>query len=358
MTNNKKVGLLTYHHTTNFGSLLQTYALAKAVDKLGMYCEIIDYRNNAVEAREKPKKITQYRNLRGLIGHIKYEPSKKKKAKKFSEFTKRYLKVSENVYDLNNISSAGDKYDCYLVGSDLVWDFSINDYDYTYMLDFTDEHAKRIAFASSVGKIWEDNDMAKVTELLNRFNHIGVREFEIQSHLNNMLDSSVDFVCDPTMLITPDEWKMMASKRLIPEKYVLCYFADSEMKIYKDAIRYGKENNLPVYLVSYNWVPKEMKAIRPAKVEDFLSLILNAETVFSASYHGMLFSLYFNKDFYYYNRGWRARMRSIAQYLDIEQRENLPTSGVADPIDYQKVNVMINSFREESLNRLKRYLED
>lgn len=48
----KKVGLLTYHHTTNFGSLLQTFALYKTITEIGYPCEIIDYRNEAVEQRE------------------------------------------------------------------------------------------------------------------------------------------------------------------------------------------------------------------------------------------------------------------------------------------------------------------
>ena len=38
-----KIGLITYHHTTNFGSLLQTYGLYKKVKDLGFECEIIDY---------------------------------------------------------------------------------------------------------------------------------------------------------------------------------------------------------------------------------------------------------------------------------------------------------------------------
>lgn len=53
----KKVGLLTYHHTTNFGSLLQTFALYKTITEIGYPCEIIDYRNEAVEQREFIKKL-------------------------------------------------------------------------------------------------------------------------------------------------------------------------------------------------------------------------------------------------------------------------------------------------------------
>ena len=79
----QKVGLLTYHHTTNFGSLLQTYALYKAIQDLGFDCEVIDYRNSVVEAREFRKRAYQCRNIRELKDHLQYSGYKKKKAKEF-----------------------------------------------------------------------------------------------------------------------------------------------------------------------------------------------------------------------------------------------------------------------------------
>ena len=39
-----KVGIITFHRTTNFGSLLQTYGLYKKIELLGKTPEIIDYR--------------------------------------------------------------------------------------------------------------------------------------------------------------------------------------------------------------------------------------------------------------------------------------------------------------------------
>lgn len=39
----KKIGLITIHDTLNYGSLLQTYALYKAIESLGVEIELIDY---------------------------------------------------------------------------------------------------------------------------------------------------------------------------------------------------------------------------------------------------------------------------------------------------------------------------
>lgn len=175
----RSIGLITYHHTTNFGSLLQTYALYKTVTQMGYNCKVIDYRNDAVEKREFIKHIYQCKDLRELKEHIKYARFKKRKAKVFAEFLKTNLAMSDLVYDRDNVQKANQEFDTFLVGSDLVWDFSINQNDLTYMLDFADKDAVKIAYASSVGTMWESEDRETVKNLLKRFQNIGVREHSI-----------------------------------------------------------------------------------------------------------------------------------------------------------------------------------
>lgn len=351
-----KIGILTYHHTTNFGSLLQTYALYKSITNLGYVCEIIDYRNEAVEQREFVKKIYQCRGMREFKNYLQYSKYKKRKAEEFIRFLKDNFNVSPETYYKSNIAQANDRYDCFVVGSDLVWDFSINEHDTTYMLDFVEERKSRIAFASSVGSIWKENEKDEVKKLLGRFDAIGTREYAIQDELSRLLGKHVDFVCDPTMLLSPDEWDKLSSKQSIQENYVLCYMADESQSIYKDALEYGKMHGLPVYLISYDWVPGTMKAIRPYRVEEFLSLIKYADTVFTASYHGLLFSLYFNKNFYYYNRGWKERMKSISTYLALSNREHWTIDKEGALIDYALVNDKMDKFRKGSKEKLSMYL--
>ncbi len=352
---NNRIGILTYHHTTNFGSLLQTYGLIKRINDFGYYCEVINYHNDAVEKRERPRRISDCKDWRAIRDFFKYESFKKKKSKEFEAFLREKMYLSKCSYRKDNIKEANDEYDTFLVGSDLVWDDTINDSDRTYMLDFVNDDKRKLAYASSTGQLWEGNE-DDIRLLLNRFNAVGVREKEIAEALNDMLDIPVDFVGDPTMLIEPSEWCEMACERIIKEKYVLLYFIDEKLQIYKDAIEYGKKHNMPVYSISYGWVPKGIIPIRPTRVEEFLALVKDADVVFSASYHGMLFSLYFNKQFYYYNRGWKSRMRSIADYLDITDREHYDPQK-NKPIDYERVNELMKKFREKSNGILRKYIE-
>ena len=41
---NKKVALLTFHHSFNYGAVCQTYATCRALQKIGYDVEIIDLR--------------------------------------------------------------------------------------------------------------------------------------------------------------------------------------------------------------------------------------------------------------------------------------------------------------------------
>ncbi len=350
-----KIGLLTYQYTTNFGSLLQAYGLYKTVKDFGYDCEVIDYHNETIDKREKPIRLRECTSLKPLFRYIVREGAKRKKERLFQQFLKEDMSLSEKPYTKHNIIDANSVYDTFLIGSDLVWDFSINNHDTTYMLDFATDEKKRIAYASSAGSVWNEKD--EVITLLGKFQHIGAREKEIADTLSNWLDKKVDFVCDPTMLINSDEWKKLACKRLIKEPYVICYMFDEKKQIYKDAVTYGKKHNLPVYVISFSKAPEGIKTIRPSSVNEFLSLILNADTVFSASYHGMLFSMYFNKNFYYYNRGWKSRMKSIARLTNVENREHY-TGENEEPINYDYVNAQLKTFREESVEKLKNYLKD
>lgn len=323
---------------------------------MGYVCEVIDYRNEIVEQREFVKKLYQCNGLREIKNHIQYSKYRRKKAAEFADFLHNNFVFSPTVFYKSNILESNSLYDCFLVGSDLVWDFSINGHDTAYMFDFVKENKRKIAFASSVGKLWEEKDREVVEKLLNKFDFIGVREKTIQKELNGMLDKYIDFVCDPTMLVSPNEWEKMASERIIREDYVLCYMSNEGQTIYKDAVAYGEKHGLPVYLISYDWVPDTMKAIRPYRVEEFLSLIKYADTVFTASYHGMLFSLYFNKNFYYYNRGWKERMKSISDYLQLSDREHWMPDENDCLIEYSSINYKMEEFRKASKEKLAMFL--
>ena len=107
-------------------------------------------------------------------------------------------------------------------------------------------------------------------------------------------------------------------------------------------------------MINYSLPAKGTKTVKPSSLNDFLSLIYNAETIFTASYHGMLFSIYFEKNFYVYTRAHSTRVLSLASRLKIENRCGTWLKEISDePINYTVVNSLVKDFRDQSISVLK-----
>ena len=146
-----RIGILTFSEADNYGAMLQAYALATIISKIGHECLIIRYRN---------QNIWKAYNYVGL----KHRPSAKSFFKKNIElflFRKRRvafesfrqkLPITKTIIDpktelnLYNI-------DKYIVGSDQVWNPRNTQNDTAYLLDFLKDDDKKIAYAASFGNV-------------------------------------------------------------------------------------------------------------------------------------------------------------------------------------------------------------
>lgn len=348
------IGIITFHRTTNFGSCLQAYALYQKIQMLGYNCEVIDYRCRAIEKRENLDVKIFSKGLKNTVKNILFLPGYKKKANSLNDFFDENVSLSKPFYK-ENIKEA--VYSNYIVGSDIVWGRDITDSDYTYFLDFV-EHGKKNAFSSSIGNCTAINDENKLIELLSKFDNIAVRENDAQQWLEKLTGKHIDWVCDPTMLLDKNEWIENIQPVKYKDNYVLIYFRDPKGKCIEDAKKYAEMNNLKVYCINYERPIKGVKNIKPKSLNEFLGLILSAKMIFTASYHGMLFSLYFNKEMLFYTRAHSSRMISLSNKLGIENRcgDSVDILSVK-PIDYGIVNKKIQDFRENSTEILIKMLE-
>lgn len=353
MNDRKKIGLLTFHRTTNFGSCLQTYGLYKKISDLGYECEVIDYRCPAIEKREQLQSNKLSFHPKNLAKQILLQPAINKKAKELFNFSYKHMKVSRPYFP-DDIDKSEEEYDKFFVGSDIVWGIDITNNDFTYFLDFVSDQSKKYAFSSSVGSYTETEQDSKISNLLGDFSQIAVRENEAVAWIKRLSQMDSTWVCDPTMLLTKDEWLSLLPIYSVKKKYVLVYFADDTGKCVSDAIHYAKKHNLAVWMINYSLPAKGTKTVKPSSLNDFLSLIYNAETIFTASYHGMLFSIYFEKNFYFYTRAHSTRVLSLASRLKIENRCGTWLKEISDePINYTVVNSLVKDFRDQSISVLK-----
>lgn len=349
-----KIGILTFQSTNNFGAYLHTIALFKKVVSLGYDCEIIDY--NSPELTKRETQDFKFRfSLKGILGYLVCNRVLKKK---YSNLAKelRELTTVGPVFTDQDIQESNKRYDAFLVGSDVVWSLRITGNDYNYFLAFANDDKKKIAFSSSIGDIVYDIDVNLIKRYLKRFNSICVRDEEGVDWVKNISGMNARYVCDPTMLLTTHEWDTLLNPTKYRSDYVLVYFSEDK-KLMADAKEYANKYNLRLVVINYGFRKLHYNTKKPTSLAEFVGLIKHARALFTASYHGMLFGLYYNVELFYYNRSLKSRMESIASKLGVEDHNGDNFNLKIPPINYIVVNERLESFRGYSVKILTEILK-
>ena len=122
----------------------------------------------------------------------------------------------------------------------------------------------------------------------------------------------------------------------------------------EDARAYARRHGLMPVFIGLSCKAKGVYRVHPLTVEQWIGLFAHAETVFTASYHGMLFSMYFEKPFFYYDRGNTPKIPSLAASLGIKERKGIAGNIERDaPIDYARVGEAIARKRDYSWDLLR-----
>jgi len=293
-----KIGIITYHRVRNYGSVLQSYALMKYLEKMGHDVYIINYipkpHSTYMEFLGSPEGSL----LRKTVYILGSFPLRLKVYKVYKNFRKRYLKLSKKEYTrATDFAKYPLDMDVYITGSDQVWNSRYNfqkvTNEYPYYLDFTPDKAKRISYASSFGE--ESLDLtfdAYISSLIGRYSYLSVREKSGLKKLSSLGRNDGLHVLDPTLLLEQKDWMPIFGQVNIKEKYLLIYEPQREKanKFKEYAVKIAKEKNLKIVKINkeYRKEPWIDTALYPS-VNDFLSLFFNADFVLTNSFHGIAF---------------------------------------------------------------------
>lgn len=355
----KKIGVLTFHNYDNYGAILQSYALQKKLKELEAEPEIIDYRceyicNPFRIINLKKKGFFNY--IYGIAGNICYIP-RRKKCNKF----RRHMKYSPRVTK-DNIKSLGDKYDVYLAGSDQIWDYKLTNFDQTYFLNFVNEEKKKVSYAASMENIPPNEVGTSYAELLKTFDNVLVRENYVADIIEELLGKRPECVCDPTILLTAEEWKSILKKPKNNDKYILVY----QLGINKEIVRFVKRLQRKTgYRVIY--IPFPLLGILRCDINltigpnEWLGLFNHSEYVISDSFHGIVFAILFNKKFFGMINGHHInrRMEQLLAKVNLLHRtiDNVSDYQLTEDIDFTYANKQIEQMREDSMRLLKKIIE-
>lgn len=307
MGKRKKIGIMTLFNCYNYGAVLQAYATFKFIKKLGCEdVEIINYENKYESKMKNTIRFIFSGNkkeiLKKFIQYVVFGKNRHLK-KGFKLFCGSLVKSEKKYKTIEELKKTN--YDILISGSDQIWNPVIfSDLDLAYLLDFSDS-AKKISISSSAGSYLFDGEYKNnFVKCLKKYDAISVRENVLKEQLQNEIDKEIFVSVDPTLLLTREDWieylKPINRYNERNSKYILVYIVDANLNTYDEELMVLKERlNLPIWLITpYNFKIKNIdKNIISATPNDFISLFDSADFIITNSYHGVIFSTNFRKNF-------------------------------------------------------------
>ena len=376
-----KIGILTQSLVVNYGGLLQNYALQQVLLRAGHEVETIDWTPSNKSLRSRLYRIKwtilpflfpkKYQKLR-------YQPTDEERKviqQHTNHFISSYIHYTKTIMFKDGFSRQAKegKYDAYVVGSDQCWRPRYNAFLSAMFLDFAkEEKPKRIAYAASFGtEQWEvTQEMTSIcAPLAQKFDFVSVREDSGVKLCKDHLGVDAVHVLDPTLLLTKEDYILLieAEKEPKAKGTLFNYILDPDAAKSAFINKVEKEKGLTTFQV----LPKCQEETRTKedvknRIEDcvfpgvttWLRAFMDAEMTIVDSFHGMVFSIIFNKPFWVIgnaNRGM-SRFTSLLKVFHLEDRlldaNHLKDVDINRPIDWASVNAILEQKRNECINLL------
>lgn len=349
----KKIGILTFYNTTNYGALLQMYALYNCIKQNDVSVEIVRYYCKAVEERENLR-FHNVKSLKHFLRILLLKIPNGKKQKHFRSFEKSHFNYSEKKYDEENLNLASKVYDRLIVGSDQIWNLKLSGNDFGFFLKGVNG-VRKYSYAASFGSETINNsDAQKISPFLEEFDKITVREISGLDIVNGCCNKSPKFVVDPTFLMEAFEWRILIEKSIRPKKpYILLYLVQNKKRTLEYARQLAKNNGWEIKYINISpYHVLGVDNIRSATPTEFLWLVDNAELVITGSYHGLSLSINFSKPVYYElsdkEKNYNARISSLISTLEMQDCRLVYEKLEVPKIDYIKVQEKLDVLRTES----------
>lgn len=367
-----KIAIITLPLHTNYGGLLQAYALQTVLERMGHRATVIDKKEFSIGLYIPPQRVLD-RLKRRFLQHedcyVLYERKMKKLAPVIRQHTNRFIQsniYSIKVRSLKNLKKG--QFDAFVVGSDQIWrPVFVPQIEQAY-LEFTKGwDVLRVAYAPSFGVDtieYSPEQIRKCKEAIARFKGVSVREKSGVDLCQRYFGVEAKWVLDPTFLLSKDDYMALVQKAQTPcsEGSLFCYVLDESAAIRQTIKTLAEEKQLrPFYLNAFSGNKKvavEMRVQPP--VEQWLRAFADAEFVVTDSFHACVFSILFHKPFVVCANQGRgvSRLHSLLSVFGLANRfltNQELSSEVLSPIDWDDVDRRLDTYRKDSQAFLAKY---
>ncbi len=352
-----KIGILTLPLHTNYGGILQTYALQTVLQRMGH--ETLIYDNGLYSMNPFLRVVFLCKKIVKSTLCLDYKFfNEVYDFCVFKAFVIKHLRLTANKnfsrdYNTNNL-------DLIVVGSDQVWRSAYSsDISYYYLNFASSWKIKRIAYAASFGEDeWKytERETQKCSYFLSLFDAVSVREQSAVQLSRKYLNMDVEVVLDPTLLLSQNDYlRLLDQSNNTDKNHLLVYMLDwTQTK--KDLVS-SLSNMLEIPCLEIGHVND--KAI---SLGFWLNGFYSSQYVITDSFHGCVFAIIFNKPFVALANKERGETRFLSLLSQLGLADRLISSGVLvkekmlQPINWEEVNRKKDELKELSFKFLKKYV--
>ena len=324
----KKVGILSSWSVPNYGSFWQMYALRQTVKDLcpdaevrqiaylhkihyGMYYDLFWKPN-----RHWPVSRYFYRCLFERLAHY----DELKETRKFLS----YYDAIPHTEPLRGDDLKHHHFDAVVLGSDIIWDYSIDAFGHDpFLFGAGLDSETIISYAPSFGTVKKDRTPPDyVVQGLKRLKHISVRDQNSADLVKQYTGREAAVVIDPTFLIDFDPIPQIRRREKAP--YIVVYGSHFSETLIQGAVDYAKTHGLKLICLDsghdrFDWCDE---VIRQKDLDPFawVSYFKYADSILTCTYHGLMFGLIFEKPLIFHPTQFILdKASSLIQYLELEE---------------------------------------
>lgn len=376
-----KVAIVTLPLHTNYGGLLQAYALKTSLESLGHEATVLDLEDKmpGPDSFKAPFVYARRFLQRALKGSGAPEVFREKRFKAelpvVGANTKYFIDKYINPRVIRSFKHVDSKeYDAFVVGSDQVWRPRYFPRVENAFLAFAEGwDVKRISYAASFGTDeleYETVKLERCATLLKDFDAVSVREESGVRMCSEWFDrDDAVHVLDPVMLLDAECYRSIAAtSETHPAKgKILTYILDKTTHKHSVAeyIAHAAKMDLHDVSISPYDRNKPLQDRVAPPLEQWLAGFADAEFVVTDSFHGCVLSILMHKRFIAVGNSSRglARMQSLVDMFGLDQRlvqgidpEDDGEFFLSDP-DWDYVDSVLKEKREECMEFLKNNLK-
>lgn len=364
----KKIFVITWYYSNNFGTSLQAYALQRFLCDEGYSVFLLNHFLLDGSTKAIIKNIAGRLGLIGVVRFFKFFNSPR-----LREYIKDEIK-EEYVFSDNELELLLKNADAFVTGSDQIWN-SYFCFDPFYYLAFA-EGKKKIAYASSIGTdSIAPQYKRKVVSLLNKFKKIGVREESAVSVLTTATGrKDIIQVLDPTFLLDAKRWldfsEHASFSDILPNNYIFCYFIGNndfytaQLEDVRQRTGIGNVVMIPS-TENPNFRIHGSMVFQKSGPKEFIYYIQHAKFVCTDSFHATALSINMAKDFVVFKRfkdtekvSQNSRLYDLLNHYNLGYRLYSENDACINKIDYATVSSKLSEDRAFSREFLINAIEN